>query len=931
MSYFEKLRSLDSRRHESKASERIVSQLVYLDAISKNSGNRYDSLIEKAMDFIIGEIGKDGVITNRTVQHSEEMLSELVPVAKSYRELFIGHAHIDMNWQWSYNETAALTVDTFRTMLDIMNENPHFTFGQSQASTYEIVEKHCPELLDEIKKRIHEGRWTVTAAEWVEPDKNMPDGESLTRQILQARKYLSELLEIDPSTLDLDFVPDSFGHNINAAEILANAGVKYMYHWRGGETNPRIYWYVSPSGKKVLTYREYVCYAGEISTERFEIVPEFARETGLKTYICVYGVGDHGGGPTRRDIERIEEYMTWPLTPTMEFGTYRQFFHEIETSGIEIPEVRSELNFLFTGCYTSQARIKMSNRFSEARMNDAEQLSSAASILAGAKREPCRLDRAWRNILFAHFHDILPGSGVLETREHALGKFQETLADVNIYASSSMRKIAAEIDTTPIPFVHESESTSEGAGAGFRQSVPLGWNFANADTGNGPVRGLHLFNTTAYDRDEFVRLAVWNYRYDHGDVAFFDPEGNELEYCIEKLSDSNLCFWNHYFCNYMVRAKIPAFGYTTIYMKPRGHFGHLSRNAGMYMRGDNEPAMDCPIVLENEKIRATFDSMTAELTELFDKETGSVLINRPSCFFRLIQENARGMTSWVNGQIAKVTNLNREAKTRITRVNTSGPNAFIDFVIEFGKTFLNCCVSLRKCSSVLEYTIHAYWTEETEDRKFIPQLSFAVPVSYETDRKGWYDIPYGTLVRDELPHDVPSLSYIGIGGSVRNAVGIVTDTKYGYRLWNGEGSVDLVRTSYDPDVFCDRGNLLMKVGVMVAPLEEMKKESVLFNHPVAYTSATKHTGTLPLSGRALTVKGDVKVSCVKNSEDGKGTAVRLYDDRGLEQEAGISLASGITEAFLCDSNENVISALVIRDGQVRVRVPAYDFVTVLLH
>ena len=123
----------------------------------------------------------------------------------------------------------------------------------------------------------------------------------------------------------------------------------------------------------------------------------------------------------------------------------------------------------------------------------------------------------------------------------------------------------------------------------------------------------------------------------------------------------------------------------------------------------------------------------------------------------------------------------------------------------------------------------------------------------------------------------------------------------------------------------------MKVGVMVAPLEEMKKESVLFNHPVAYTSATKHTGTLPLSGRALTVTGDVKVSCVKNSEDGKGTAVRLYDDRGLEQEAGISLASGITEAFLCDSNENVISALVIRDGQVRVRVPAYDFVTVLLH
>ncbi|MBQ7599306.1 MAG: alpha-mannosidase [Clostridia bacterium] len=931
MTYLEKLRYLDSKRNENKASERIVSQIVYLDAISKYADGRYDSLIENAADYLIGEAEKEGAITNRSVQHAENMLAELVPVAKSYKELFIGHAHIDMNWQWSYNETAAITVDTFRTMLDIMNENPDFTFGQSQASTYEIIEKHCPELLDEIKKRIHEGRWIVTAAEWVEPDKNMPDGESLTRQILQARKYLSGLLEIDPSSLDLDFVPDSFGHNINAAEILANAGVKYMYHWRGGETNPRIYWYVSPSGKRVLTYREYVCYAGSVSTERFEIVPEFAHETGLKTYICVFGVGDHGGGPTRRDIERIEEYRTWPLTPTIEFGTYGQFFREIESSGIEIPEVTSELNFLFTGCYTSQARIKMANRFSEARINDAEQLSSAASILAGAKREPGRLDRPWRNILFSHFHDILPGSGVLETREHALGKFQETLADVNIYASSSMRKIAAEIDTTSIPFVHDPESISEGSGAGFRQSVPLGWNFANADTGNGPVRGIHLFNTTGYDRDEFVKLVIWNYAYDLHDVVFLDPDGNELEYCIEKLNDSDLCFWNNYYCNYMVRARVPAFGYTTIYMKPRTGSGHLSRNAGMYMRGDSIPAMDCPVTLENEKIAATFDSMTMELTRLLDKETGTCLIDRPSCFFELIQENARGMTSWVNGQIANIKNLNREAKTRILRVNPSGPNAFIDFIIEHGKTFLSCCVSLKKLSSVLEFTIHAYWTEETEDRKFIPQLRFAVPVSYETDKKGWYDIPYGTLVRDELPHDVPALSYIGIGGNVKNAVGIVTDTKYGYRLWDNEGSVDLIRTSYDPDVFCDRGNLLMKVGVMVAPLGEMKKESILFNHPVAYTSATRHTGSLPLSGRAVIVTGDVKVSCVKNSEDGLGTAIRIYDDRGTDQKAEISLASGITQAFLCDSNENILSSIGITDGRIQVQVPANDFITLLFH
>ena len=326
MKYVEKLNQLIAHKKEGKWAERIISELIYLDAISKHQDSIYDHRIEEAADMLLGALNEEGVITKSACLAAEEMLADLGPVAKSFKELFIGHAHMDMNWQWSYNETAAMTIDTMRTMLEIMREYPDYTYGQSQASTYEIIDKHCHEMLDEVKMRIKEGRWEVTAAEWVEPDKNMPDGESQTRQILQAKKYLSGLLDIDPASLNLDFVPDTFGHNANVPEILANAGVKYMYHWRGVEANPRIYYYEAPSGKRVLVYREYVCYLGEVGTEKFEIVPEFAAETGVNTYLCVYGVGDHGGGPTRRDIERICEYRSWPLTPTIEFGTYKQFF-----------------------------------------------------------------------------------------------------------------------------------------------------------------------------------------------------------------------------------------------------------------------------------------------------------------------------------------------------------------------------------------------------------------------------------------------------------------------------------------------------------------------------------------------------------------------------------------------------------------------------
>lgn len=93
-----------------------------------------------------------------------------------------------MNWMWGFQETAAVTVDTFRTVLDLMREYPDFTYAQSQASTYQIIEEYAPEMLEEIRQRIHEGRWEVTATTWVEPDKNMPNGESLARHILYTKR-----------------------------------------------------------------------------------------------------------------------------------------------------------------------------------------------------------------------------------------------------------------------------------------------------------------------------------------------------------------------------------------------------------------------------------------------------------------------------------------------------------------------------------------------------------------------------------------------------------------------------------------------------------------------------------------------------------------------------------------------------------------------
>jgi alpha-mannosidase len=131
-----------------------------------------------------------------------------------------------MNWMWSWQETVAATLATFRTMLTLMEEYPGFTFSQSQASVYHLVEKYDPEMMEEIKKRIKEGRWEVTASAWVETDKNMPCTESLLRHIRYTRDYLETTWGVDPASLNIDFSPDTFGHSAHIPEIDGYGGVQ---------------------------------------------------------------------------------------------------------------------------------------------------------------------------------------------------------------------------------------------------------------------------------------------------------------------------------------------------------------------------------------------------------------------------------------------------------------------------------------------------------------------------------------------------------------------------------------------------------------------------------------------------------------------------------------------------------------------------------
>ncbi len=925
MTYLQKLKALDAKRNNGVHAERICSEITYLDAISKNENGKFDALIEKAADMLLSAAEKDGVITKEAAKKAEESLMPLQPEAKKYTELFISHAHIDMNWMWGYNETAAVTYDTFRTVLDLMREFPDMTFGQSQASTYEIVEKYCPELLPEIKQRIKEGRWEVTAAEWVEPDKNMPDGESLTRQILQSRKYLSKLLDISPDSLNINFVPDTFGHNANVPEILSDAGVKYMYHCRGHE-GPCVYRYASPSGKSVLVYREYAWYNGEISPFKFEIVPQFCANEKVNTYLCVFGVGDHGGGPSRRDIDRIEEYRSWPLTPVIRFGTFREFFSVLENSGNEYPVYDTERNFLFTGCYTTQTRIKMANRIAETRLNETEALSAMASVMAGAPAEPDRLDRAWRNVLFNHFHDILPGSGTVETREFALGRFQEAMADINVYGNVCMRRISEATDTSSIPFTKTPETTSEGGGAGYLQAQNTHYRYTAAERGNGPVRAFQLFNTTGKDRDEYTEITVWDYGYGFDNAEMTDADGNNVPFAV---LNGGTGYWGHVYSTLLVKASVKAFGYTTLILRQRDEDGHKTLRPQVYEYVDKH-INDAPFILENELIRAVFDKKTCRLTSLINKKTGTGLISSPSCYFKYTDENPLyGMTSWRVGPYMKVRDVNAENDVKYTYYNVHPLYSRLSYEVRFGTSELNCTVTLKKDSPTLEFDVRADWSEAAVRGQKVPQLSFCVPVGYDNGGKFTADIPYGIIKRNELAHDIPALSYI-CADNGENSAALFTDSKYGYRYYGKEMSVTLIRSAYDPDPYPERGIHDIRIGVAVSEPDRIKDISAAFCRPLAFLSATKHGGSLPLRSSLFETEGDVRVSCVKQAEDKDGIAVRIYDTEGKDQKVRLTFRTPVKAAFITRSDEKEPAPAETDGCRVMLAVSAYSVTTAVI-
>ena len=898
---------------------RILSQLEFAIRLTAEREGAFDETVRRALSYLLRCNELDGVLTKSACRKAEELLMPCAEAAKEYKLILAGHAHLDMDWMWSYHETVASTLATFRTVLNLMEQYPEFTFSQSQASVYKMVEEYDPDMMEEIKARIREGRWEVTASAWVETDKNMPSTESLLRHIVYTKNYLQEVWGVDPDSLLIDFSPDTFGHSAFIPEIDNFGGVKYMYHCRALDGDQSLYRWRAPSGQEVLVYREQYWYNSGITPKIGLGLIDISKTCGgFKTGLIVYGVGDHGGGPTRRDIENAIEMQTWPIWPTVKFGTFLEFFREAESVREHLPILDRELNYIFNGCYTTQTRIKAANRRAEALLDDAERWMA----FAGTRFNPARHEASWQNVLYAHFHDIITGSCVQDTRENALGQFSKTFAYGQTQFRKAVESIAAKIDTSSIELDEDVAMTqSEGAGVAFNMgknlsiAQPSGVGFhtgfqngvPNPERGCGKTRIFHLFNANAQTRTMVTELTVWDWVGDLRRMRITDAQGNDLRFQL--VDGETQWFWDHRFLRLLVEAKVPGLGYTTVILRE-----DEAANYPVYRQPQSRseyPFDD--IILENEYIKAVFHPNTGCLISLTDKETGREYLGGEACLAVIGQERGSN-NAWKIGRYLK-TDLLTDLISIEHKMDGCLQKSFTASY-KWGMSRMKVTPILNAGEKALRYCIEVEWNEVT-GQDSAPLLVFRVPHSRKV---GEYlcDVPAGAVRRQPRNQDIPCLRYCAAVQEDGSVLAMMPDSKYGYRATEDALSLSLINTSSNPDPFPDRGLHTVNLALVIGrdDPKELEDTAGFLNHPAYFCSNNAHSGTLPMTDSFLELDGSSTVlSAVLPTKEADTICLRYYETAGRDDSISLHFGKTPVRAVSTDLMGCEVDSDVSIDGK----------------
>lgn len=822
----------------------------------------WERLIEEAVELVSSNFGKRD--TEELIESAEKILEPIGEVAKTFTIHYVGHAHIDMNWLWDWPETVDTSYKTFTTAMKLMEEFPDFKFSQSQTSVYSAMEKYSPETFEMIKKKIKDGQWEVTSNFWVEGDKNLASGESLIRHILYTKRYFKEKFGFNYDEVKIDWEPDTFGHHWMHPQILKKSGITRYYFCRAGR-GPRIFWWSAPDGSKVLAWDDNkLWYLGPVKPEDVVEAITLYEQTGMKDYLIVYGVGDHGGGPTRRDLQLIQEMKNWPIFPKVKCSTTDEFFSIAERYGDRFPVINDELNFVFRGCYTSQSNIKEANRKAENLLTSAEVLAILSKKLTGKMPPKELMDEAWINTLFNQFHDILPGSGIPETYKYAQGLYQNAKASGNMVRELSLKAIVGDIDT----------------------DINLG------------VKAVPIvvFNPLPWKRTDVVTVDIYDVFDEKEQLVLIDENKKAIPVQYKEYS-----FFQTALRTTFVAEDVPGYGYKTYYLKYSECEEVTSpvKIEDMYKGQVTESRVraSSTYTLENQFYKVTVNAEIGAITSIIDKATGREILPKDgkAGLLQILYEAPHPMSAWEIGQIIRTVDLDKDATVEV--VETGPARAIVRSRRKYNDSELILDIILNNNVPRIDFRLEIFWLERGSKELGVPMLKVAFPVDI-TSGRARFDIPFGSIERSPDGSEVPSQKWVDLTGvdkdGNRLGITVLSSVKYGFDVTDNKIRMTLLRSSYEPDPLPERGRYEFTFS-LYPHMEELNPARLIkvgneFNYPFISYVTDIHRGRFDKTMEIINVEPEnAIVSIMKNAEDNDDIVLRIYETDGKDTLAKIIL------------------------------------------
>jgi alpha-mannosidase len=812
---------------------------------------------------------------------------------KKFTFHLIPNAHLDPVWLWDWREGLNEGLVTCRTILDMMDADGELTFIRGETAIYEHIEQTDPATFERIAKYVKEGRWDPVGGTVIQPDTNLPDTETFARHFAHGQRYLTSRFG-KPSRVA--WAADSFGHAAGLPEILSASGIKFFAFTRPSETivpiAKPVFWWEGPGASRILAYRPPIGWYGcerEEMTKRLDGYLEQAKKGDLQNVGAFFGLGNHGGGPTRRHLEEIRAWADAHHDEVkMIFSGLHKFFgalqREIKTKPKTfLPVHRGELNFVLRGCYSSLAKFKFMYRKTENLLLRAEKADALIRSMAvppmPARSKERAVDRkdslhnAWHDLLFNSFHDILPGSSIERAFDDQIAWLGGAYHAAQKVEFAALNALAARVDTRV--------ETPEG-------DMPSGVAMLVWNPHPHPYRGpIELESSLDY-------RPIWKYhkKVDELPLRVRGGDGADLPHQVVDTEHHSMVelAWRK---RVVIDADLPAFGWNVIEMA--------------YVEGATSPEVKNPVRASGGEFSSgEISNGLYTIRAAVGKRGVEVLHKGVSIFSNnglsaITVEDPWG--SW--GGMAEekdsfhLDTVRHHWTISDVRVLEKGPlRAALWVQLKAGESRMELSLSLSRGREAVDVSARVLWNERSARLKLV----------FPAGDRAEFQVPGATVERSPNLGQVPGGRWVRVTGP-RGLFGLASDALYDFDCSAGEFRATICRASrYADDVntpadhepwraAVDAGELkfkfLMSPGDARLPIlaRELEQPPVaLLVPPHASPNGPSNGGNLGRTGSLAELGPQaIEILALKPAEDGNGLILRLQETKGRPTQPKLKL------------------------------------------